>query len=129
MSEWLLRRFIVAIPVDKVAVAKRLAAALDPDREGDRTFEAVRASPTGQEPATHLIACTQLQRETARELGARNKARLKELVRQRGRREPTDEDIDAALPALVVRPVADEETPQDAIAALGLQIIAPLSPE
>ena len=56
MRKWGHRCYII-IPIDKAALANRLAAKLDPDTGGDKTFGDVLLSPTGLPPATHT-ACS-----------------------------------------------------------------------
>ena len=53
-------RVVLTIPAEHVDAANRLAALFDYDVGGGDTFGACALSPTGQEPATHYMASTQL---------------------------------------------------------------------
>jgi len=64
MSQWKYRSYVI-IPIAATAAANALAAQLDPDTGGDKTFGDVQLSASGQLPATHT-ACSTMLKDTGK---------------------------------------------------------------
>lgn len=54
MSDWT-HRLVICAPFAGIEGARAIARALDPDVGGALNFDALRASPTAEEPASHAV--------------------------------------------------------------------------
>jgi hypothetical protein len=95
MSNW--TRAILTIPAEHVDAANRLARIFDFDTGGAETFGACALSPTGEAPATHYMANTQIKAEYLTVLSDPEQAlaALTALDQEYGREPPTEADVQA----------------------------------
>lgn len=95
MKTW--TRVILTIPAEHVDAANRLAHIFDFDTGGANTFGACQLSPTGELPATHYMANTQINDVYLDALTDPTQAMtaLNALATEYGREPPTQADIDA----------------------------------
>jgi len=95
MSNW--TRVILTIPIEHVDAANRLARIFDPDTGGADTFGVCALSPTGEAPATHYMANTQIKAEYLPVLSDPEQAlaALTALAEEYGRESPTEADVQA----------------------------------
>tara|TARA_R110000851_G_C13102500_1_gene568915 strand:- start:507 stop:869 length:363 start_codon:yes stop_codon:yes gene_type:complete len=95
MSGW--ARVLIAVPGDIKTAANRLADIFDPDTGGTDTFGFCALSPTGQPPATHYMASTQINAEYLPALTDPEQAlaALTALADEYGREPPTEADVQA----------------------------------
>lgn len=95
MGNW--TRVILTIPAEHVDAANRLARLFDPDTGGADTFGVCALSPTGETPATHYMANTQIKAEYLPVLSDPEQAlaALTALADEYGREPPTETDVQA----------------------------------
>jgi|TARA_R100000501_G_C2583823_1_gene86129 hypothetical protein len=95
MSNW--TRVILTIPAEHVDAANKLASIFDPDTGGASTFGACALSPTGEAPATHYMANTQIKTEYLPVLSDPEQAlsALTALAEEYDREPPTEADVQA----------------------------------
>lgn len=95
MSNW--TRAILTIPAEHVDAANRLARIFDFDTGGAETFGACPLSPTGEAPATHYMANTQINAEYLPALTGPEQAlaALTTLAQEYGREPPAEADVQA----------------------------------
>jgi hypothetical protein len=95
MKKW--NRVNLTIPTSHAPAANRLARIFDFDTGGRDTFGACALSPTGEAPATHYMANTQMKAEYLPVLSdpERALAALTALADEYGREPPTETDVQA----------------------------------
>ena len=95
MSNW--ARVILTMPVEHFDAANRLARIFDPDTGGANTFGACALSPTGEAPATHYMANTQIKTEYLPVLSDPEQAlsALTALAEEYDREPPAEADVQA----------------------------------
>lgn len=69
MTDWIWREHVIIVAAD-AAAGNALAALLDPDTGGDRTFGGLPLSPAGAAPATHRGISTAATEATRQQMGA-----------------------------------------------------------
>ncbi len=102
MKTW--TRAILTIPVTCAPAANRLARIFDFDTGGAETFGACALSPTGEAPATHYMASTQIKAEYLPVLSDPEQAlaALTALADKYGREPPEEADVQAWCDNVVV---------------------------
>ena len=95
MSHW--THVTLTIPAEHVEAANRLARIFDPDTGGADTFGVCALSPTGEAPATHYMASTQIKAEYLPMLSDPEQAlaALTTLAEEYDREPPTEDDVQA----------------------------------
>lgn len=89
-------RVKLTIPIEHAPAANRLAVIFDPDTGGQRTFLACELSPTGEAPATHLMASGLIKPEYVAALTNYDTALpiLQVLATERNREQPIPLDVE-----------------------------------